>query len=207
MYSIKELNETDSEELINNLKLSIQQLVLVYNSWVNLNQLGENSNGPLARSQDALETLKNTVVYYLSNQYNSNGGKLTNFDMVFLDRTYEKLDRLLVIYNNIEERIDKIGNTNNKNDGGLCRWADGMDEVSRLYRHSRIPNEHPKYLQPDSVLARIDELFPILKNFQGSKEIKETVQIKDGVHYYEISYYNENELSYLIWMDAVDGSL
>ena len=77
----------------------------------------------------------------------------------------------------------------------------------RLYRHSRIPNEHPKYLQPDSVLARIDELFPILKNFQGSKEIKETVQIKDGVHYYEISYYNENELSYLIWMDAVDGSL
>ena len=132
MYSIKELNETDSEELINNLKLSIQQLVLVYNSWVNLNQLGENSNGPLARSQDALETLKNTVVYYLSNQYNSNGGKLTNFDMVFLDRTYEKLDRLLVIYNNIEERIDKIGNTNNKNDGGLCRWADGMDEYQAL---------------------------------------------------------------------------
>lgn len=206
MYLIKELNETDTEETINNLQSSVQQLVLIFNNWIDLNQSKGGMDGSL-KGLSALETLRNTIVYHLGNQYSNNGEQLTYHDMVFLDRVYEKLDRLLVIYSNIEKHIDKIKNTDDKGNGGLCQWAANMDEISKLYRHSRIPNEHPEYIQLETVLAKIDEIFPILGDFQGSKEIEESVQIRDGVHYYEIGYYYGDELSYLVWMDAIDGSL
>lgn len=117
------------------------------------------------------------------------------------------MDKLLVIYNNTEKRIDKIKDTDDRINGELCQWAVDMDEISKLYRHSRTPNEHPEYIQPDSVLTKIDKIFPMLGNFQGSREIKKSVQIRDGVHYYEIGYYRGGRLDYLVWMDAIDGSL
>ncbi|HZK57580.1 MAG TPA: hypothetical protein VFD17_04630 [Clostridia bacterium] len=206
MYSIKELNKTDTEKSMSDLQFSVQQLVLIFNNWIDLNQSEKDPEKPLANGLDALETLRNTVVYHLGNRYNS-GGQLTNCDMVFLDKIYEKLDKLLVIYNNTEKRIDKIRDTDDKASGGLCQWAVDMDEISRLYRHSRIPNEHPEYIQPDSVLTKIDETLPMLKDFQGSGKMGESVQIRDGVHYYEIGYYRGDEPDYLIWIDAIDGSL
>lgn len=207
MYSIKELNKTETDKSIDDLRLSVQQLTLIFNNWIDLNQSGKNPSEPLAKGLSALETLRNTIIYHLGNQYDNNDKQLTSYDMVFLDRVYEKLDRLLVIYNNIEKRIDKIKNADDKGSNGLCQWADNMDEVSRLYRHSRIPNEHPKYMQLGSVLTEIDKIFPMLGGFQGSKEVEESVRIRDGVHYYEIGYYHGDELSYLVWMDAIDGSL
>ena len=144
MYLIKELNETDTEETINNLQSSVQQLVLIFNNWIDLNQSKGGMDGSL-KGLSALETLRNTIVYHLGNQYSNNGEQLTYHDMVFLDRVYEKLDRLLVIYSNIEKHIDKIKNTDDKGNGGLCQWAANMDEISN-HRHSRIPNEHPEYI-------------------------------------------------------------
>lgn len=207
MYSIKELNKTGTKESMNDLQLSVQQLVLIFNNWVDLNQSEEKPNEPLMKGLSSLGTLRNTMVYYLGNQYNNNDGQLTDPDIVLLDKVYEELDRLLVIYNNIEKHIDKVKNTDDKGDGGLCQWAANIDEISKLYCHSRIPNKHLKYVQLDSVLTKIDDIFPILGSFEGSKEVKESVQIRDGVHYYEIAYYHEDELNYLVCMDAVDGSL
>ncbi len=206
MYSIKELNKTTTEETINDLRLSSEQLVLIFNNWIDLNQLEEKPNESLMNGLSALETLRNTVVYHLGNQY-SNNGELTDYDIVFLDKVYGKLDRLLIIYNNIEKRLDKIKNTDDKDDGGLSQWVANVEEICRLYRHSRIPNEHPEYIELDPILIKAEETFPVLKNFKGSRDIKESVQIQDGVHYYEIGYYYEDELSYLVWMDAIDGSI
>lgn len=206
MYSIKELNKVGTKEAMTNLQSSVQQLVLIFNNWIDLNQLEENPNESLMKGLSALETLRNTIVRHLGNQYSSNHEELTDYDIVLLDKIYEKLDRLLVIYNNIEGRIGQIKNID-KGDGGLSQWASNIEEISKLYRHSRIPNEHPKYIQLESALTRVDKIFPELINFQGSKEVKESVQIKDGVHYYEIGYYNEGELNYLVWIDALDGSL
>ncbi|HZJ77074.1 MAG TPA: hypothetical protein VFC70_05130 [Oscillospiraceae bacterium] len=210
MYLIKELDDTETEETINNLQSSVKQLVLIFNSWIDLNQSNEKSDESLEKGLGALETLRNTIVYHLGNQYSNNGGQLTYHDMVFLDRVYDKLDRLLVTYGNIEKHTDKIKNANDKGSGGLCQWAASMDEISKLYRHSRIPNEHPEYIGSGTVLAKIDEIFPMFRDFQDPgkiEKIEETVQIREGVHYYEISYYHGGELSYLVWMDAIDGSL
>ncbi len=207
MYSIKELEKADTERAMGDLQLSVQQLVLIFNNWIDLNQSEKNPKEPLTKGLSALETLRNTVVYHLGNRYNNNNKQLMSYDMVFLDRVYEKLDRLLVIYNSIERRIDKIKSTDDKDNGGLCQWAANMDEVSRLYRHSRTPNEHPEYIQLGPALARIGKAFPILENFQGSREVEESVQIRDGVHYYEIDYYYGDGLGYLVWIDAIDGSL
>ncbi|MFW5649007.1 MAG: hypothetical protein ACOCG5_07965 [Candidatus Alkaliphilus sp. MAG34] len=206
MYSVRELNRTGTEKSMNDLQFSIQQLVLIFNNWIDLNQSEKDPKRPLTNGLGALETLRNTIVYHLGNRYNS-GKQLTNYDTVFLDKIYEKLDKLLVIYNNTEKRIDKIKDTDDRINGELCQWAVDMDEISKLYRHSRTPNEHPEYIQPDSVLTKIDKIFPMLGNFQGSREIKKSVQIRDGVHYYEIGYYRGGRLDYLVWMDAIDGSL
>lgn len=207
MYSIKELSKKDSEETMNNLQLSVQQLFLIFNNWVDLNQSEENPKKSLQNGLSTLETLRNTIVFHLENQYDNNGRQLTNYDVVFLNNVYEKLDKLLVVYGNIEKHTDKVKNIDDKSDGGLCQWAANMDEVSKLYRHSRIPNEHPRYIKLGSVLTKIDELFPIFGDFQGFREVNESVQIRDGVHYYEISYFHGDELDYLVWMDAIDGSL
>ena len=207
MYSIKELSKKDSEETMNNLQLSVQQLFLIFSNWVDLNQSEENPNKSLQQGLSTFETLRNTIVFHLENQYNNNGRQLTNYDTVFLNNVYEKLDKLLAVCGNIEKHTDKVKNIDDKNDGGLYQWAVNMDEVSKLYRHSRIPNEHPGYIKLDSVLTKIDELFPIFGDFQGFREVNESVQIRDGVHYYEISYHHGDELDYLVWMDAIDGSL
>ncbi|HZX21172.1 MAG TPA: hypothetical protein VFF25_02155 [Clostridia bacterium] len=207
MYSIKELAKADTEGAMNDLQLSVQQLALIFNNWIDLNQSEKNPKEPLTKGLGALETLRNTVIYHLGNRYNNNNKQLMSYDMVFLDKVYEKLDRLLVIYNSIERRIDKIKSTDDKDNGGLCQWAANMDEVSRLYRHSRIPNEHPEYIQLGPALTKVGKIFPILESFRGSKKAEEAVQIRDGVHYYEIDYYYGDELSYLVWIDAIDGSL
>ncbi len=219
MYSIKELegmdtevstkksNETDTKKTINDLQFSVQQLVLVFSNWIDLNQPDEDPDGPLGKGLGALETLRNTIVHHLGNQYDSNGKQLTNYDVVFLNRVYEKLDGLLTVYNNTEKHIDKIENIEHQDSLAICQWATGIEEISRLYRHSRTTNEHPEYMQPDSILAKIDDIFPGLRNFHGTREIEESVQIQDGVHYYEISYHHDDELDYLIRMDAIDGSL
>lgn len=206
MYSIKEVNQKDDEKSMKNLQLSTQQLVLIFNNWVDLNQPKDNLNEPFKKGLSSLELLKNTVVYYLGNQF-TNNTRLTHYDTVLLDKIYEKLDRLLVIYSNVEKHTEKIKGADGKGDGGLGQWAENVEEICKLYRHSRVPNEHLNYIDLDTALVKTYKVLPELKNFRGITNIKEPVQVKDGVHYYEVGYYYGEEPAYLIWVDAMDGSL
>jgi len=210
MLSIKALSETGAKEEMIELQRSVQQLVSTFNNWIDLNQTEDNVNEPLMRGLTGLESLRNIVVHHLNNQYSSRSEQLTDYDIVVLDKIYEQLDRFLIVYNNIQGRAGEIKNPSNS-DGGLGQWASNMEEISRLYRHSRIPNEHPKYIGIDSILKSTNIMFPEINNLVESKivieKIKEDVQIQDGVHYYEIGYYTEDELLYSVWVDAIDGSL
>ena len=206
MHSIKGIKETGAKEEMIDLQRSIQQLVLIFNSWVDLNQTEEKPNEALMRGLQGLETLRSAVVHNLNNQFSSRNENLTDYDIVFLDKIYEQLDRFSAVYNNIQGRVREIKDPDN-GDGGLGQWASNIEEVSKLYRHSRIPNEHPAYMPIDSILTRVDKMLPELGDFSGSKEVTENVQIRDGVHYYEISYYTEDDLVYSIWIDAVNGFL
>lgn len=206
IHSIKGIKETGAKEEMIDLQRSVQQLALIFNSWVDLNQTEEKPNDALMLGLHGLETLKSTVVHNLNNQYSSHNEKLTDYDIVLLDKVYEQLERFSAVYNNIQGRVQEIKDPDN-GDGGLGQWASNIEEVSRLYRHSRIPNEHPTYMPVDSILTRVDKILPELVNFTGSKVVTEDVQIRDGVHYYEISYYAEDDLVYSIWIDAINGFL
>jgi len=210
MLSIKALAETGAKEEMIELQRSVQQLVSTFNNWIDLNQTEDNVNEPLMRGLTGLESLRNIVVHHLNNQYSSRSEQLTDYDIVVLDKIYEQLDRFLIVYNNIQGRAVEIKNPSNS-DGGLGQWASNMEEISRLYRHSRIPNEHPKYIGLGSILTSTNIMFPEINSLVESKivteKIKEDVQIQDGVHYYEIGYYTEGELLYSVWVDAIDGSL
>lgn len=105
------------------------------------------------------------------------------------------------------ENIKKLGEDNN----GLGQWALNVEEISKLYRHSRIPNEHPQYIPVDSIPSRVEKVFPEIKGLleepYAKEVVSEKVQIRDGVHYYETSYYIKDEIVYSIWIDAITGSL
>lgn len=210
MLSIREVKELGTKEEVADLQRSVQQLVSNFSSWIDINQTEENPNEPLQNALSGLEALRNTVVHHLNNQYSSRNEELTDFDIDLLDKIYDQLDRFLVVYSNIQDRVSEIRNPDN-GDGGLSQWANNMKEISRLYRHSRIPNEHPRYIGLGSVLKSIHIMFPEINSLVESKkiseEIKENVEIQDGVHYYEISYYNEDELMYSICIDAIDGTI
>lgn len=204
MYSIRELNKIDDEETMKKLQLSVHDLALISNNWLSLNKFKDRPEGQSDKGSNSLETLRNAVVYHLGNQYKNNG-KLTHYDIVFLDKAYERLERLLDIYGNIQKprKIIKW----NKGDSGLDQWIDSVEEMCRLYRHSRVPNEHLNYADLDVLLAKTYKKLPVLKDFKGTRDINEPVQVREGIHYYEINYYYGQEPAYLLWIDAVDGSL
>ena len=206
MHSVKAFKDTGSKDDLINLQRSVQQLVVIYNNWIDLNQTKDKPNEALMRGLGGLESLRNTVVHNLHNQYSSHNEKMTDYDIELLENIDKELEKFLTIYSNIEGRLHEIKKSD-KGDGGLSQWASNMEEITRLYRHSRIPNKHPNYIDSDTILTEVDKNFSELVSFREYRKVADKVQIKDGVHYYEISYHMDGELSYLIWIDAMDGSL
>lgn len=210
IHSIKALKETGLKEEMIDLQRSIQQLVLSFSNWISLNQTEKNPNDVLMKGLKGLETLNSAVVHNLYNQYSSHNDQLTDYDLVFLDKASEQLDRFLVIYHNVQGRVSDIKGLSD-NDGGLGQWASSVGEISRLYRHSRVPNEHPQYIPVDSILARVEKILPestkFLKDSYEKEVVSENVKIRDGVHYYEANYYINDEIAYTVWIDAINGSL
>ncbi|ABW19983.1 YcdB/YcdC domain-containing protein [Alkaliphilus oremlandii] len=206
MYSVKAFMDIGGKDELTNLQRSVHQLTTIFNNWMDINNTTSDPNEPMKRGLSGLESLRNTLVHHLNNNYSSHNEELTEYDQELLAKIYESLDRLLSIYHNIEGRLREIKRAD-KSDGGLTQWANNMEEISRLYRHSRTPNHHPTYLEADTVLARVKEKFPELSNFSGTINISDKVQMKDGVHYYEIKYVIEDQVQYSMWMDAIEGSL
>ena len=152
---------------LTNLQRSVHQLATMFNNWMDINNMANDPNEPMKRGLSGLESLRNTLVHHLNNNYSSHSEELTEYDQELLAKIYESLDRLLSIYHNIEGRLGEIKKAD-KSDGGLSQWANHMEEISRLYRHSRTPNQHPRYLEADTVLARVKEKFPELNDFAGT---------------------------------------
>lgn len=204
MY-IQELLEEDSLEALQNLGSSADTLTMTFNHWVDLNQTDKKPNERMQKALVSIEMLRNTLSHHLVNQYKVNDHHLMTYDIEMLETFNEQLKRLLLVYHNIEDRLLELNDPANS-DGGLMQIASNIEEISRLYRHSRIPNQHLQYIDYQEALLKAEEKIPDLKKFQ-IKEEKHKVCIREGVHYYEVNYFDGEEEAYLLWIDATDGSI
>ncbi|SNS83902.1 hypothetical protein SAMN05446037_102348 [Anaerovirgula multivorans] len=204
MYS-QELIDTSSPESLHNLERSIGNLTLAFNHWVDLNQSTRNPNERMQRALSSVEMMRNTIGHHLVNQYKTNSNQLMVYDIEMLENVNQQLKRLLLIYHNIEDRLLELKNPVTS-DGGLGQIATSIEESSRLYRHSKLPNKHPEYIEYSEAEASAYEKFSFLKDF-NIKEEKQQVVIKDGVHYYEFNFFDDQEEAYTVWMDATDGKV
>lgn len=205
MHSIKKFKESGAREELIELQRSVQELAVVFSNWVELNKNGDGKEDPLFNVLSGIETLRNAAAHHLTNQYSMHNDQLTDIDKELLNKLYEQLDKFLLVYNNIETRL--VSKKSIKGDGGLSQWGSGIEEISKLYRHSSIPNIHPKYIPLNAIEARVDEMFPEFYVLEKKRNIKEIVQIKEGVHYYEVSYYDDKEPLYILYIDAINGVL
>ncbi len=204
MQYSKEFKETGSPDSLKNLQRTIQELSVTYQHWVDLNQRDSNPNPQMTKSLSAIEALRNAFIHHLDVQFQANGRVLEEYDIEFLDKAYEGLDRLLMIYLSLDGSIAKLRNANR--DYGLVQVAGNIEETTRLYRHSITPNRHPNYIAfEDAVKAAVDA-YPRLPDLELNNE-KTAINIKDGIHYYELEYTEDKEVVRLLWIDAINGNI
>lgn len=204
MY-IQELIDTGSPQALQNLERTVGTLTLAFNHWVDLNQTRRNPNERMQRSLSSIEGLRNIINHHLSNQYTINENQLLEADIQMLENVNEQLKRLLLVYHNIEDRLLELKNPI-ASDGGLIQISDNLEEITRLYRHSKLPNKHPKYITYEEAIVEVEKKIPFLKDF-SIKEEKPQVIIRDGIHYYEVNYFEDKEEAYYVWADATDGNI
>lgn len=200
----KEFKETGSPDALKNLQRTIQELSVTYKHWVDLNQKDSNPNEQMTKSLSAIEALRNAFIHHLDVQFQANGKVLEEYDIEFLDKAYEGLDRLLMIYLNLDGNIAKLRNANR--DYGLIQVAGNIEDMTRLYRHSITPNRHPDYITFEDAEKAARDLCPNLEGLELDNE-KTSVNIKDGIHYYELKFMEDKEVGYLLWVDAINGSI
>ncbi len=200
-----ELNDNQSQSSMQNLQRTLQDLSVAFKHWLDLNQTELRPNPPMERGLTGIEALRNAVIHHLNNQYLIHDNQLSEYDQLFLERANEGLGHLLKVYNNIKDHIPDLRDSD-ANDGGLIQVAANFEELTRLYRHSLTPNQHPGYITLEEAVKAAEKSYPILKSY-GLLAENGAPQIRDGVHYYQLSYYRGKNLAYVIWIDAIDGSL
>lgn len=204
MRYTKEFRENNTPESLKNLQRTIQELTVTFKHWVDLNQADSYQNQQMAKSLSGIEALRNTFIHHLDIQYQANNKNLQEFDIEMLDKAYESLDRLLMIYLNIEGSLAKLRHANN--DYGLAQVVDNIEEIARLYRHSSLPNKHPNYITYEEAVNISLQLFPSLSNLELQAD-NTTPSLQDGIHYYELKYLKNKDLVNVVWIDAINGSL
>lgn len=205
MMYMQELIDTEAPESLQGLERSLGNLALAFNHWVDLNQSSKKPNEKMQKTLSSIEMMRNTITHSLSNQYKRMGNQLTDYDIEMLKSTNQQLNKLLLVYHNIEDRLFQLKDPL-ASDGGLGQIANNIEEINRLYRHSKIPNKHPQYIEYHDGEAAALEVFPFLEDYK-IKEEKEKVMLKDGVHYYEYQYYDGQDPIYTVWIDATDGKV
>ncbi|ABR47054.1 Propeptide, PepSY amd peptidase M4 [Alkaliphilus metalliredigens QYMF] len=205
MRYTQELRETESPEAMENLKRSLEELGLGYTHWLELNQTERRPNTRMARGFAGVEALRNTLAHHLYNQYVLQENTLSDYDFEVLDRSHDLLDRLLLAYHNIENRLDELQDPE-ISDGGLGQIVNNIEEMAKLYRHSRSPNTHLQYQTYEEIVEIAEEFLPMLKEHTLLEENQE-VKIREGVHFYKLDYTDGDEIVYTLWMDAVDGKI
>lgn len=200
----KELKDTNAPDSLKNLQRTVQELTVTFKHWVDLNQADSFPNQQMAMSLSGIEALRNTLIHHLDIQYQSNNKTLQDFDIELLDKAYENLDRLLMIYLNLEGSVTKLRHANK--DYGLAQVANNIEEITRLYRHSSLPNKHPDYITYEEAVNISSQLFPDLSGLELQTD-KTAPSLKDGIHYYELKYLKDKELISVVWIDAINGGL
>lgn len=205
MGYIAELKETQSQQTMQNLQRTLQDLTVAFKHWHNLNETERRQNLPMEKGLLGIESLRNAIIHHLNNQYLTNNHQLSEYDKEFLDKAQEGLNQLLKVYFNIKDRVPALMNAK-ESDGGLIQVASNIEEFTRLYRHSQIPNQHPSYIPYFEAIGKAEDQYPFLENY-SREEGQELAQIRDGVHYYQLNYFQGKTLAYVVWVDAIDGSI
>jgi len=203
IINAKELIETNSKESLFGLQRSVEDLTASFSQWQTLNQTDEMPNTIMQKGLTGIEALRNTVIHHLDGQYFTSGEQLADEDIAMLESFHENLNRLLLVYHNIEGRVTDLKNPESS-DGGLIQIASNLEEISRLYRHSSTPNKHPEYIGTEIAVNSIKEKLPEFEDYEV-KIKDQSVFMKDGVHYYQVNYLDKNELVYTVFVDAIDG--
>ena len=206
MY-IEELIKENNPESLAKLERSMANLTTAFGRWVDLNQSPKEPNEIMLMGLSSIETMRNTISHHLTNQYGANDNKLMRHDVEMLESSAQQLNKLLLIYHNIEGRLLKKKDLTT-HENGLGQIANSIEETHRLYRHSKIPNKHPEYMGYEEAVTMALEKMPFLNEFflgEGDQEI----MIKDGVHYYELDFMDENDAdpSYTLLIDATNGQM
>ncbi len=204
MRQIDFLIESESSESLHRLQGSIEDLTGSFMQWALMNTTEEQPNERLKLGLGAMESLRNTLVDQLNRHYLLQNQKLAEPDRIMLLKVYDHLDRFLLIYHNIQGRLDELKNPA-VNDGGLSQLADQIIETTLLYRHAAIPNQHLSYLPPEEVMNRAVEQL----DFLGVVDINllsDRITIQEGIHTYDFQLTTSTG-SARVGVDACDGSI
>lgn len=201
---IEELIEEENSQALDRLTKAVGNLAMDFGHWVELNKPSRKPSLTMDSGLASVEMIRNTISHHLANQFATNDDRLTKFDIEMLESTSEQLSKLLLIYHNIEERF--LGaSPSEDNENGLQQFSNSIEEIHKLYRHSKMPNQHPEYIDKAEALAIALEAMPFLKEYQSEEE--DGVMIREGVHYYEFHFLKDKEELYTAWVDATDGEI
>lgn len=199
-----ELIDTKSKESLFALQRSIGDLTASFSQWYSLNQTEEMPNLAMQKGLNGIEAIRNTVIHHLNRQYVTNEEQLLKEDIEMLEKLHESLNRLLLVYHNIEDRIKDLKDPINS-DGGLVQVGSNLEEISRLYRHSSISNRHGEYISIENAIRRAEEQLRFLTEYEVKKEAE--LVIREGVHAYSLDYSEGDYERYQVYVDALNGSI
>jgi len=202
MRQIDFLLKTESPESLQRLQSAVDELASSYMQWVLMHQTEEEPNDRLKAGLAAMESLRNMLVNQLERQYRIQDQQLTAPDREMLAKVHDQLGRLLLIYHNIQGRLDELKNPS-FSDGGLAQVTEQMMETTLLYRHSAIPNQHPTYLDAEEALRRAAKR-SVLFEHEDLVLLSDRIMITEGIHVYESRLLNQ-KLPAKISIDARDG--
>jgi hypothetical protein len=196
--------ETGSPESFQRLQSAMEELAAGYMQWLLMNQTDEEPNERMETGLKAMETMRNMLVSQLERQYQLQNQQLIEPDREMLIKVHGQLGRLLLIYHNIQGRLEELNNPL-VSDGGLQQITDQILETHLLYRHSVIPNQHPSYLSTDEALQRASEKILFLDPEEVTL-LSDAVKIREGVHVYEALVMTPAG-EVLVGIDARDGNI
>lgn len=202
MRQIDFLLKAESPESLQRLQSAVDDLASSYMQWVLMHQTEEEPNDRLKAGLAAMESLRNMLVNQLDRQYRIQDQQLTAPDREMLAKVHDQLGRLLLIYHNIQGRLDELKNPY-FSDGGLAQVTEQMMETTLLYRHSAIPNQHPTYLDAEEALRRAAQRSVFFEH-EDLTLLSDRIMITEGIHVYESRLLNQKPPA-KISIDARDG--
>ncbi|WP_283410338.1 hypothetical protein [Anoxynatronum buryatiense] len=204
MRQIDFLMENETPESLQRLQSAVEELTASFMQWALMNQREEVPHERLQEGLAAMEALRNMLVDQLERQYRAQESRLGDPDRAMLTKVHDQLGRLLLIYHNIQGRLDQLRNPD-ASDGGLRQLTEQIQETVVLYRHSALPNQHPGYLEPEEALLRAEKYLPLF-SVETMELTSREVRIREGVHTYRAEAVTAAEPAKLR-IDARDGRI